>query len=154
MLKLTSALSLVLLLINSGYSVPIEQDGFKSLQGLKSIYAGEIKLSGGISVDIAARLHQAGIHVLTEEERTPDTPYLGMMLQTNSTNANQLFKANQEMIVQLRLDEPVSLSRDPSRILSAVTWTKSRVIVLNKFGTAEDRYNEMRTSIESRAIAL
>lgn len=123
-----------------GHATPFEF-GHRSLEGLEGVHAGTFDLTAEISVDIAARLREAGIRVFTAEERTPDTA----VLEVVAVGKGRYSVEYEGHATQLRLLQPVTLSRDPSIAVPAVTWQDMQIVL----GAGESAWEEERKNTET-----
>lgn len=150
MFKLISVVACICLWASEGYagSGLFAFDGGKSLVGLEGVYVPPtVNTATDIAVDIDARLRNAGIRVFTKKERTPDTPALLLLAQ------GQVRRFNGEEYVgklwQLRLLQPVSLSRDPSITLHAVTWQDIQITTRPEDKSSEEERQNIERSIDA-----
>ena len=98
-------------------------------------------LADQIQTDVEVKLRQAGIPVLTSAESSTDSPYLYVN--------PQLFKNTVGLYVynlEVRLDQAVSLRRQPSISTTAPTWSATAqygTVAPAALGSVRDRIRDL-----------
>lgn len=110
----------------------IEDDGFDPADGLSA------KL---IREDVAKILSAAGIKILTDDQDAPGNPLLNVRINIWKENDGSALVS-----VEVNFEQDVTLGRDPSIELSAITWTQRQLVTTGK--------NELSKSVREKLASM
>lgn len=114
----------------------------ESLRGLEGVYVvveelkPEVEQDGlrrsDLLTDVREKLRAAGIRVLTKEEwpKTFGAPYLYVNVQTVSVRGPS--GAIYSIVIEVALEQTVTLARDPSFATSATTWQTQMLGIIGR----------------------
>ena len=144
-------LALLASLVSPGLAID-EQNARRALSGLRGIYVLVEKIEpfaermgltkSTLQADVEAKLRQAGVRILTKDEWVAE---LGKPVLSLHVNAIPQSLGLYVFSIQLRLNQGVRLTRDPSIESMATTWS---VVMVGTIGA--DQLVQVRDSVRGR----